>query len=51
MANRALEGRNTILFYMQIRWNIEGRVTLDQVCDLEIEEGAAAKAKFKILGM
>jgi muconolactone D-isomerase len=42
---------NTMLFYMQMRWNIEGRLTLDQVWDLEIEESAAAKAKFKILGM
>jgi len=40
-----------MLFYMQMRWNIEGRLALDQVWDLEIEESGAAKAKFKILGM
>jgi len=45
------QGRNTMLFYMQIRCNIESRLTLDQVWDLEIQEGDAAKAKFKIFGM
>jgi uncharacterized protein len=34
---------------MQMRWNIEGRLTLDEVWDLEIEESKAAKDGFKIL--
>jgi muconolactone D-isomerase len=40
-----------MLFYIQMRWNIEGRLTLDQVWDLEIEEAASAKTSFKILGI
>jgi muconolactone D-isomerase len=40
-----------MLFYMQMRWNIEGRLSFENVWDLEIEESEAAKADFKILGM
>jgi len=40
-----------MLFYMQMRWNIEGRLSFKEVWDLEIEESEAAKADFKILGM
>ena len=40
-----------MLFYMQMRWNIEGRLSFKEVWDLEIEESEAAKAGFKILGM
>ena len=39
-----------MIFYMQMRWNIEGRLKLDKVWDLKIEEGKAAKAGFKLLG-
>ena len=40
-----------MLFHMQMRWNIEGRLGFKEVWDLEIEESEAAKADFKILGM
>jgi muconolactone delta-isomerase len=40
-----------MIFYMQMRWNIEGRLTLDEVWDLEIEESKAAKDGLKILHM
>jgi len=40
-----------MIFYMQMRWNIEGRLTLDEVWDLEIEESKAAKDGFNILHM
>jgi muconolactone delta-isomerase len=41
----------TVIFYMQMRWNIEGRLTLNEVWDLEIEESKVAKDGFKILHM
>ena len=40
-----------MIFYMQMRWNIEGRMAVDEVWDLEIEESKAAKDGFKILHM
>jgi muconolactone D-isomerase len=40
-----------MIFYMQMRWNIEGRLTLDEVWDLEIEESKAAKDGFRVLHM
>lgn len=40
-----------MLFYLQMRWNIEGRITLDEVWDLEIQEGVAAERNFKVLSM
>ena len=40
-----------MILYMQMRWNIEGRMKLDEVWDLEIEESKAAKDGFKILSM
>jgi muconolactone D-isomerase len=40
-----------MIFYMQMRWNIEGRLRLDEVLDLEIEEAKAAKDGFKLIGM
>jgi muconolactone delta-isomerase len=42
---------NHVIFYMQMRWNIEGRLTLNEVWDLEIEESKVAKDGFKILNM
>jgi hypothetical protein len=29
-----------MIFYMQLRWNIEGRLKLEEVCDLERSEKA-----------
>jgi muconolactone D-isomerase len=40
-----------MIFYMQMRWNIEGRLRLDEVWDLEIEEAKAAKDGFKLIAM
>lgn len=40
-----------MLFYLQMRWNIEGRISLDKVFDLEIEETASAHGNFKVLNM
>ena len=40
-----------MIFYMQMRWNIEGRLRLDEVWDLEIEEAKAAKDAFRLIAM
>ena len=40
-----------MMFDMQMRWNIEGRLKLDEFWDLEVEEGKAAKYRFKLIGM
>ena len=40
-----------MLFYMQMRWNIEGRISFEEVWNLEIEESKAAQAGFKVVGM
>lgn len=40
-----------MVFYLQMRWNIEGRLKLDNVWDLELEESEAAGKDFKLLGM
>jgi muconolactone D-isomerase len=40
-----------MLIYMQMRWNIENRTTLDQVFDLELQEGPVAQANIKIVAM
>ena len=40
-----------MIFYMQMRWNIEGRLKLDEVWDLEIQEAKAAKDGFKLIAM
>ena len=40
-----------MIFFMQMRWNIEGRLKLEEVWDLEIEEAEAAKDGFKLIGM
>jgi len=40
-----------MMFDMQMRWNIEGRLNLDEFWDLEVEEGKAAKDRFKLIGM
>lgn len=44
-----MEGFIQVIFYMQMRWNIEGRMTFDEVWDLEIEESKVAKDGFTIL--
>jgi muconolactone D-isomerase len=51
LSSLVTEGFSQMIFYMQMRWNIEGRLTLDEVWDLEIEESKAAKDGFKILHM
>jgi muconolactone D-isomerase len=40
-----------MLIYMQMRWNIENRITLDEVWDLEINEGPTASQHFKIVAL
>ena len=40
-----------MLFYMQMRWNIENRVTLEDVWDMEVKEGTAASEHFKVVAM
>src|SRR5271168_3581071 len=40
-----------MIFFMQMRWNIEGRLKLEEVWDLEIEEAKAAKDGFELIGM
>jgi muconolactone D-isomerase len=40
-----------MLFYMQMRWNIENRITLEEVWDMEVKEGPAASEHFKIVAM
>jgi len=40
-----------MLFYMQMRWNIENRITLEDVWDMEVREGPAASEQFKIVAM
>jgi hypothetical protein len=40
-----------MIVYMQMPWNIEGRLKLDEVWDLEIEEAEAAKDGFKLIAM
>lgn len=38
-------------FFLQMRWNIEGRLKLEDVWNLELEEGKAASEGFTLLGM
>ncbi len=40
-----------MLFYMQMRWNIEDRLTFEEVWDLELLEGPAAQENLKIIAM
>ena len=40
-----------MLFYMQMRWNIENRITLEDVWDMEVKEGPAASEHFKVVAM
>ena len=40
-----------MLFYMQMRWNIENRITLDEVWDMELKEATAAQENFKLVAM
>jgi len=40
-----------MMFDTQMRWNIEGRLNLDEFWNLEVEEGKAAKYRFKLIGM
>jgi muconolactone D-isomerase len=36
-----------MLFYVQMRWNYEGRLTMDQLWDLETKETEAAAETLK----
>ena len=40
-----------MIFFLQMRWNIENRLSFKEVWDLEIEEGKAVQTGFKIVGM
>jgi muconolactone D-isomerase len=40
-----------MIVYLQMRWNVEGRLDFDKIWDLEIEEAKAAKAVFRIIAM
>ena len=40
-----------MIFLLQMRWNIESRLTFKEVWDLEIEESEAAHTGFKVLDM
>lgn len=40
-----------MIFFLQMRWNIENRLSFKEVWDLEIEEGKAAQTGFKLVGM
>ncbi|MFJ3763022.1 muconolactone Delta-isomerase family protein [Streptomyces sp. NPDC090080] len=40
-----------MLFYVQMRWNIEGRISLDDVWALEVQEAKAVSDKVKIVSM
>ena len=49
IADHRKEGQ--MIFFLQMRWNIEGRLSFKEVWDLEIEESKAAQSGFKVLGM
>jgi len=40
-----------MIFFLQMRWNIESRLSFKEVWDLEIEESKVAQAGFTIVGM
>lgn len=40
-----------MIVFLQMRWNIENRLSFKEVWDLEIEEGKVAQAGFQILNM
>ena len=40
-----------MIFFLQMRWNIENRLRFKEVWDLVIDESEAAQTGFKILGM
>jgi muconolactone D-isomerase len=40
-----------MILFIQMRWNIEGRLTLDEIWDLEVEESKVAQEGFKLIGM
>jgi muconolactone D-isomerase len=39
-----------MLFYMQMRWNIEGRLSFKEVWDLEIEESESREGRLQDSG-
>ena len=40
-----------MLFYLQMRWNIEGRATLEEVWDMEANEAEVGAKVFKIVAI
>ena len=40
-----------MLFFMQMKWNVAGRLSFDEVWKLEVEEAVAAQGHFKVLSM
>jgi muconolactone delta-isomerase len=40
-----------MLFYIQMKWKIEGRVTLDEMWDLQLDEVAQVKDSLKVIAM
>ena len=40
-----------MILYIQMRWNIEGRLPLEKIWDLELAEGEAVQGSFKVIGM
>jgi hypothetical protein len=40
-----------MLFYLQMRWNIEGRISLNDVFDLQKSEEETVAGRIKVIGM
>jgi muconolactone D-isomerase len=40
-----------MLFFLQMKWNVAGRLSFDEIWKLEVEEAAAAQGHFKVLSM
>jgi muconolactone D-isomerase len=40
-----------MLFYLQMKWNIEGRLSFDEVWDLEVRESVSAHGAFTVVGI
>jgi muconolactone D-isomerase len=51
MDRRSRKADYPMLFYIQMRWNIDGRMTLDEMWDRQVEEGKAAAGSIDIIGM
>lgn len=40
-----------MLFYIQMKWNIDGRITLDEMWDLQLKEVEAVKNSISVVAM